>query len=339
MEGLSPFDWRVMTEAIVLLPKPPTLLQQLFFSTRRTHTAEHIDFDKVWGERKILPFVSKVAGGTIVQGTKRAMHTVQAPRLRPKMPFRAADLLGSRASGSPIYSVGASNPAQALEKKIALELQHLRNRVDYTIEYYCAQALTGAVIVSQPDVEYHVDYLMPADHKVLLTSGSLWSDDGVDPGEDLQAWADQIIDATGMAPDVAVMGTSAADRFVKNPAIKEELDNRRIEAGNLSPSVQSLYVGTYKGIDIYRYGGSVTDEYGNSLSFWNPNRVCLGVSSSPCSVEFGLILDLDAEAQVEGEYFVKSWTEKDPSVRWVLAESRPLPVPMQPEAFVDAYVL
>lgn len=332
------FDWRVMTEVMILLPKVPTLLQQLFFKRRRTHTAEHIDFDKVWADRKILPFVSNVAGGTVVSGTRREMRTVRAPRLRPKQRFTAADLLMSRASGSPVYTVGASDPQAAMQQKLNLELTHLKNRVDYTIEYYASQAMTGEILVSQEDLEFSVDYLMPADHKVVLLAGDKWGDAGVDSGEDLQIWADKIIDATGEAPDTCVMGTEAASAWESNEALLKKMDIRRVEMGTLAPSVKNHYMGTYKGIDLYRYGGSVTDEFGNSLSYWDPKRVSLGNSNSPCSVEFGLILDLDAGVQVEGEYFVKSWVEKDPSVQWILAESRPLPVPMQPESFVNATV-
>jgi hypothetical protein len=53
---------------------------------------------------------------------------------------------------------------------------------------------------------------------------------------------------------------------------------------------------------------------------------------------FGAIQDLEAGIQPR-EFFVKSWEEKDPSVRYILGQSAPLIAPYRANGTLGAKVL
>ncbi|WP_412059071.1 major capsid protein [Bartonella sp. DGB2] len=52
---------------------------------------------------------------------------------------------------------------------------------------------------------------------------------------------------------------------------------------------------------------------------------------------YGAISDEKASYQAQ-RYFVKSWAEEDPAVRWLLLQSAPLIVPYRPNACLCAKV-
>lgn len=333
------FDWRSLTAAINQIPKAPSMLQDLIFKNRNSHAAEHIDVDVVIGGRKILPFVSNSAGGTVIDKLTGQMQSVKAPRIRPKKPFGATELLTQRGPGKQFYANGGGVNAER-NRKIGEELADIRNRVDMTIEFMCAQALLGSYSVSNDGYDFSIDFNMPATHLPTLGAGLGWNEAGGDVLGDIDTWAQLISDATGMGPDIAICGKNVVAALRTNSDVQALLDNRRNDAGGFSWDTNSNYIGKLNGIDLYRYGNSYTDYADASQTFISDDAFILVSSMARFSVEFGMILDLDAGgAEIVGEYFSKSWLEKDPSVLWMLAESRPLPVLWQPEAVVNADVI
>lgn len=336
--NIQSFDWRSMTPAIKQVPKAPRMLQDLIFKKRNPVAAEHIDIDIIVGGRKILPFVSNSAGGTVIDKLTGEMRSVKAPRLRPKKPFGAVELLTQRGPGKAFYVTGGGVNAER-NRKIGEELMDLRNRVDMTVEYMCAQALSGSFSVSQDDYQFAIDYNMPATHLPTLGSGLGWNEAGGDVMADIDEWAQLISDATGYGPDIAICGKNVVAALRGNSDVQALLDNRRNEAGGMFWDTNSNYLGNLNGIKLYRYGNSYTDAADASQTFISDDAFILVSTQARFTIEFGMISDLDAGASIVGEYFAKSWLEKDPSVLWMLAESRPLPVLWQPEAIVNADVI
>lgn len=341
LQNFSEFNWRAMTAAINQIPAPPMLLQDLIFRQQNTVPAEHIDVDVVIGGKYVAPFVSPVDGGVIVEKLKREVRSVQAPRIRLKKPYSASELLTGRAPGSGIYIDGVASVTQYRQQKLAQELQDLKNRIVITKEWMCAQALTGTLTVVQhdPPLSFAVDYNLPVAHKPTLTGNNVWGGATADIIGNLTTWSDLIINAIGIGPDIAILGATAYQKLRQDEDVMAVLDNRRMEAGQYTWKASSNYVGNLLGIDLYRYGTTYTDSSGATQKFVADNVCILVASKARFSIEHGIILDLEAEAQVMAQYFSKSWVEKDPSVAWILAESRPLPVPWQPEAIVYATVV
>ncbi|SDP77045.1 major capsid protein [Desulforhopalus singaporensis] len=335
---IDAFKWRSMTAAINQLPKTPRLLQDMVFRTRNTNPTETIDVDIIKGGRKILPFVRNDAAGTIIEKLTGEMRSVKAPRLRPKKPFTATELLTQRGPGKIVYANGGDVTAER-NRKIGQELADLKNRVDTTIEFMCAQALQGSYSVSNDGYNFSIDFQMPSAHKPVLGSGSGWNESGGNIMDDIDTWATLIRNATGLAPDIALCGSAVVKALRDNAEVRELLDNRRTNAGTFTWKASNDYIGNLNGIDLYRYGMEYQDLAGADQNFLDANKFVLISTQARFSVEFALILDLDAGAAIQGEYFSKSWLEKDPSVLFMLAESRPLPVPWQPEAIVYADVI
>lgn len=329
--------WRVLTRAIEQIKKPPHLLQDLIFKERNTNEADVIDIDITVGGRKIAPFVTDVQSGLVVSGSKRSERSVKTPRIRLKDPLSAKQLRSERGTGQPFYANGPKSVEEAEQAKVMKSFRELRNRVLTTLEWMCAQALTGKLIVQQKNIAFEVDYQMPSDHKITLAGDAKWNGTKAAPLDDMQAWNDKIVDKLGYGATILILGTEAAKHFRKKVSKDAWMDTKRVSVGEMTWQMSSNYMGNIGGIDIYRYGSSFDDASGASKTLIPADKAYLVATDARISIEFGNILDLDAN--VVGEFFAKNWKEKDPSVLWNLVESRPLPVLWEPEAVIEADVL
>lgn len=333
------FKWRAMTTAINEIKPAGSLVKDLVFPDATPSPSEYIDVDVTIGGRKIAPFVTPIQGGIVVDKMREEIRSVRAPRIRLKKPFTAYELLTGRTPGSGFYAQGGNDLQAYRRKKVGDELNDLKNnRIANTIEWMCCQALTGTLTYSASNLSFVIDFQMPAAHKITLSGTDLWSHADSNPADNFDDWANLIINALGIGPDIAIFGTTAAKKFRDNTKVQTQLDNRRIEIGQNKWDVSSNYFGTYNGVKCYKYGTNYDDLNDADQTFWHPSYVALIATSARFSVEYGNILDLDAGANVTAQYFAKSYMQPDPSSMWVLAESRPLPVPWQPQAVVYAYV-
>lgn len=338
--GLDMLLWRSLTSAITQITPAPSFLLDRVFTAGRSHASSTIDVELLKGNDKLLPFVTDVEGGTVVEKTTREMRSYKTPRLRAKKPLKATELLTQRSVGSPLYVGGAGDIQRAQKQLVKAELADLKNRIMLTKEWMCAQALTGALTVSQENVAFKIDYRYPAGHKVTLSGDSVWGGASADIPGNLQDWADKIFSATkGKAADMLLLGTSAARAFESDAKIREELDTRNLDVGKLAPNFGNAYIGRYRGMEVWRYPFEYTTGSGNRTKIIGTGAAIMLTRKAEFAMEHGLILDLDAGAQVVGQLFAKSWIEKDPSTLWLLAESRPLPVVREIGSVVYAKVL
>jgi hypothetical protein len=332
------FKWRTMTAAINRVKVAPRLLRDLFFPESKAGPSDTIDVDITIGGNQLVPFISPVEGGTVVANMSREMRSVKTPRLRPKKEFGAQELLTTRAPGGTFYAK-AGDITKERQRKVGEELADLKNRIDATKEWMCAQALKGSLTVNQENVSFEVDYRMPAEHKP--TASKLWTAEDTtadDIHAQIQEWSDLIGEGVDTNADIMVMGSNAAAAFFAKCSESKWFDATRLNAGNIELNFASNFVGTIGGIKVYKYSKKYTDANGQYQPLVDPNQIILGSSEARRSLEHGLILDLKAGARVVGEYFAKSWLNEDPSVLWMLAESRPLPVLWEPEGIVCATV-
>jgi len=330
------FDFRYLTEAVQVMPGQPGLLQKILFRERISNPTKILQFDADRFKNKVVPYTSAVKGGTILENTRRSTTFLQFPKLRPKKQLDPEKIL-ARPSGMAPYVAGGQSLEQAAQKNLAVELQDLRRRLDLTVEKACADVLQGALTIPELGLAY--DFGMPAEHKVTLTGTAKWSDTGSDPNADLEAWTKKTKDATGYAPDVLILGTTACNAFISHAKVKERLDLRRVEGGLLAPDFAADFKGYYGGLQVYTYGGSFFDATDTAREIWPANKVALFSSKARAVLEFGLIEDLDAgPGGVQAEFFSKMWTERDPSVLWLLGETDPLPVTYEPASIVTAVV-
>ena len=100
--------------------------------------------------------------------------------------------------------------------------------------------------------------------------------------------------------------------------------DRAIKAG-------AQYKGTYGNFPIYVYTGSYIDPADNTVKKYMPDYTVVLAGSQLQGVRhFGAIMDVDV--LVSREMYAKSWTEQNPSRRWLMMESAPLLVPYNPNS-------
>jgi hypothetical protein len=329
-------DWRTLTRAVNKLKTPPRLLRDLIFNKRNTNETDTIDIDIVVGGQKMAPFVSDVEGGVIIQGTGRESKSIKIPRIRFKEPLEPKKLRGERGVGESFYVSGAKSVADAQNQKIMLEYLEMKKRVQRREEWMCAQALKGSLNVSQKNIEFNVDYRMPLKNKIVLGEGDRWDEVTGDPKAVIQGASDIMVN-DGHAPDLIIGGTEAIKHLLKRTENDKWFDAKHLKAGSFDWKATSLYQGNYGGLDVFRYGSTFEDVSGSTSKLIDADKIYMIDTSARFSIEFGIILDL--EASIIGEIFSKSWVTKDPSVLWNLIESRPLPVLWEPEAIIEIKVI
>lgn len=261
-----------------------------------------------------------------------------------KKPLEAKELLFEQDGSMPIYT-GEGDIASYKEKKIAEELQDLKDRITRRLEWMAAQALSGAISVSQDGVPINYDFLMPAGNKPALVGNALWSDlANSDPIANIRTWQQLSQSARGIIPTVAIARTEVINPFLANQKVKDYLNNRRmvigqIDTNKIANELGVKYIGQVEGVDIYEYNETYTDDAGSTQSFIPTDRFVMVSPSAENRLHYGAIEDLDAGKNIAMEFFSKDWITKDPSTYWLLGETAPLTVPHEPETIIYAKVL
>lgn len=340
------FETRTMLSILDQRVPPRTFLRDTFFSNVVTSIAKHVDIDVIKHKRRLAPFVSPKMEGKVVGREGFKTYTYTPPYIKQKMTTDAADFF-KRMPGETIYGPG-DGPAQRAAAQLGRDLLTLEEMIVRREEWMAAQVLdTGAVTVTGDGIADTIDYLMSATHKITLTSTALWTDTtGVaNPLNDLRVWKRLISKDSGLSPDIVIMGQDVLEPFLQNTYVKARLvNNFRGDFGTLAPKKLDqgvTWIATFPelGIEIYTYDEWYLDPTdGTTLTPMVPlNKIWMGARSARCTMHYGAIQDLEAMSPVAR--FPKSWQTTDPSARWVMLQSAPLPAMHQPDGFLTAQVI
>lgn len=329
------FTNRDLTELMVLRPRVPNLFRELFFSSEDPITSTVVEMEMLIHGRSLVPFVSDYAGGTVVTGTQREVAQIKTPRLRPKRPFSAPDLLNETTPGKLPY--GVKSREELVEEKVVQDLDKLNDDLDFTIEWLAAQALTGTIRYTMDSgKEVVLDLRIPAGNKIVLTGDDCWNGAKGNPYKDLDFWNVLVGEGGGVGIDCLVMGANAWAAL--KPLIKDDLDNKNLNVGQISESLRSRFKGYWNGCEIWVYSGFVTLEDGSVVRPMDPDCViATSRAGLQSKVTYGLPMDYGCEGPTTR--FVKSHLQEDPSVLEFIAESRPLPWMKNPGGVVYARVI
>lgn len=326
------FKVRTLTTAVNNLkaPKRP-IFSRLFADKMHMEPSDRLAFDIISGSEGILKNISVYAPAQVTEKTGRKTVTVQAPRLAPKRFIHTAELNGVRAYGE-------QAALELMSNRINRELTDMRNMIDRTLEYWASTVLQGKIV--DEDGSTLVDYNMDASHKPTLST--LWTAAESNPINDIRAWKRLIEQDHGgeIQRWIAFVGWEAMDALLGNSAV---LDLLRYDSGRTIAETGD--VERLAGCEIVEVTGSYVDQSQTRQYFVPQDRFCLvGYSDDAFDCPYAPVVDEDAPQGVgnlePGQYlFSKSWTEKDPSGRWIKVESRPLPVLQRPGAIVYAKVV
>jgi len=306
-----------------------SFLQDMFFSKRMTHDTRSIEVDIIKGRRRLAPFVSPMDKGVVVNRQGAITRTVTMPYIKVVIPTEAGQALAQKAAGTTVYQ---TTPQQRMNQILAKDTLMLRDMVARREESMCADALVnGKVTAIGEGIDAVVDFLRPASHRVVNTAtANAWDAAGVDIFQQLRTHARTISRTSGFNPNVCVMGSAAADAFLKfvtaQPSTR--LNSTKLENGQIKLSgLQSgaTYLGNVEGVDFYEYNEWAENAAGVEQPLLAPAQVIFGSTQGESIMHFGVIEDLAVGRNWASEYFVKSYVEDNPSVRFLLAQSSPLP--------------
>lgn len=349
--ALDIFSTRQMLAALEQMKPARTFFLSKFFPSSNVSNSEYIDIDIYKGKRRMAPFVNPRLEGKVVEKRGYKTFSYKPPYIKPKMVTTAEDIL-KRTMGQNIYAANMG-PNQKAAEEVGKNLAEMEEMITRREEWMAAQILTtGKVVVVGEGVDDEIDFLMESTHLPTLAGAAKWSaPTTAKPIDDLRAWKKIPSQDSGVVPTDVIMGSRALDAFMSCDQVigstggrKGLFDLYRVNIGQIEPRELPdgvTFVGTITelGLDIWTYDEWYVDEYDNETekAMMPEDKVLMGSSRARTQRQYGAILDLDATAAVAR--FPKSWKENDPSARFIMLQSAPLPCLHQVDAFLCADVL
>lgn len=327
-----------------------TFLRTMFFpsSADEVLETETVLLDTKKGNRKAAPFVAPRVGGVTLNREGYVTSSITAPKIAPQRVLTLDDIT-SRAMGESIIST--QTPAQRQAKIIGQDLKDLMNAIDRREEIMIRDLLfTGKVIVKgyidhndQNFVEQVIDY---GKVPTIDTTGAEWdATTAPDILAKLREYRRDIIKASGVAPNVMVVGAKVADLLLNNEKIFKLLDVRNVNLGLIEPvsTASSGYIGRFASpqIDIYTYDEWYYDEEAEEDVPMIPDDMILLGNRNIGSMKYALVTQMENKdfKTYAGKKVPKVWADEANDRRMLRLTSRPVPVPNAFDAWAVAKVL
>jgi hypothetical protein len=336
------YDTAVLTRTVnSLVMQPPLFLLALLFQLEQPATAEHIYFDQERMVPRIAPFVAPHLPGKLIEDIGFDTQHFKPAYVKPKFRIDPSALI-KRQMGEAL--TGSLTPAQRETLILNRRLTDITTQLGRREEVMVAEFLrTGSTTVSGDGfATVVVNFKRDASRTVTLLTNDRWSVNHVDsdPLLDLETMSGGSVNLGAGPTPVVVMDPLAWGLFRQRLKDRGELpplgqfDRTSTSRFEVGPTLQEKveYKGRVGSFDIYMYNDIYIDDAGVQRKYL-PDYTVIGVG--PTNLEgtrcYGWIQDLEAGFVAE-RFFAKSWIEKDPSARWVLGQSAPLPVPYRPNA-------
>lgn len=338
--AISIFTSRAMAMAMRQDKRTGAFLLDLLFGKVDPVIAETVDIDIIKGKRRMAPFQSPRVEGKLVEKLGFTTNSYKPAYIKPKKVLEAADIVNNRAPGESAYSL--QSPDERAKIMLATELNDLEDMIIRREEWMVAQQLVnGYVDVVGDGVNYRIDLLMDADHKITLTGTNIWTDVLSNPDSDIGDAVVLISKDAGISANVMIANTATMDVYVDNPKVKEKLNTRRIDMGMIDPKDLGENVSYYgyvkvkgKIIDLYGYDEwYIDDESGEELPMFADGKVVITSTKADFRRHYASIKDKKA-GYAAIPRFPKTWDEEDPDATWLMVQSAPLPAAHQIDGIV-----
>ena len=191
----------------------------------------------------------------------------EPPAYGEAFPLDVCDLLNRMAGVDP-FTAAYQEYSLAVSAKMARGFTLIGGKIDRAVELQASQILQTGILTLTDGAGatvYTLDFKPKATH--FPTTGTAWSTVATaDPLGDLEALA-SVIRADGkIDPDMVIMGAVALKNFMRNADVLAQLDNRRIDIGEIAPEMVDsgatlyghVWVGTYR-MSIWTYPDTFTD--------------------------------------------------------------------------------
>lgn len=345
---------------VVTRVQTPTqfLLNTFFGNIIDAMGSEEIVFDVLNEKRRVTPFVSPLLPGKLVQSQGYYTERFKPAYVKDKRalnPFRPL----KRRAGEQLFGAPNISPAQREAAILAEELQDMLYMYQRRQELMAADTMDDGILTvtgeGYPSVQ--VNFLRDTGLTVSLAGGARWGQAGVSPLANLKTWMQLVLTKSGIAVTDIVFTPDAFEYLAADPAFQFLLNLFYRDTSDTSANLFFGGVGTLggegamlqgslgaTGIRLWVYNGLYVDPADNTeKSILPPGTVLMG-SADPRAQgarAYGAIIDPDAGYQtpINDNFYVKSWVEKDPGQRIVLAQGAPLTVLSRPNATFRARIV
>lgn len=313
-----------------------------FFPETDEQETKKIYFDKETVSRRVTPFVAPVRSGRVVERRGFETDSFEPAYVKDKRVFEPDEFVEVRRAGERIG--GEMSPASRRDQALTREMDDQREMFARREEQMAAELLrTGAVTVQGDGFPTrNVDFQRDASLTVTESGTDLWSDSAANPVDLLEDYAQLMADANGGAATDVVMAQNVWQVARTKQAVKDALNREfaqqsNIELGPMAGKVR--LIGQLGDFRIWVYTATYIDESGSTQKFVPDNYLYMVNAEDLMGVRtYGIIRDEDAGLE-SLRFFEKSWTEEDPSVRYLLFQSAPLLVPYRVDCTLSAQVL
>jgi len=329
---------------------PSNYWLSLCFPGQINFDTEYVDFTRISDQRKLAPLVLPTLQGKPVYSAAEERIQLKPAYVKPKDAVSASRVIKKVAGMGELHQGSNMTPAARYNLLVADILRQHRIAIERRWEWLAAEAiLYGQVtLVDEAYPTTIVNFQRAGGHTVTLGAAARWGDSGVSILNNVESWRTTMRRAAfGGVSNRMTVGAAVWEVMRQDSEIREMLkaDSYRANSGGVD-----LNLGMREGLDVEfvgRLSGTLevfvySDYYqladGTVTPFMDPRDIVL---TSP-SVEgvrcFGAIQDTKAGMQ-SLEVFPKMWDAEDPSATFIMTQSAPLMVPINPNATFRARVI
>lgn len=339
------YSTRTMMTAIEKMMPVRSFFKDTFFNRTETCLTEDVDVDYKKGKRKMAPFVAPRVGGKVMDRQGFRTQSYKTPRIAP-VRVLSKDDISTRLMGENVYS--KTTPEERAAQILGKDLAELDEYISRREEWMCREIITTGKVTMKGyiddtttnTIDEVVDYGFT--NKETLIDAAKWDTATAEIYADLKRWRLAVIKSSGRAPNVCIMASDVADKFINNAKIQSLFDKKNIIVGDINPIIKDdavTFIGkiTALGLEIYSYDEWFLDDDGVEQPMMPAKTVILARTDMAKRI-YGAVTQMDESGEfitIEGERVPKKWSDPENEVKKIKVTSRPLPVP---EDIDDWYV-
>lgn len=322
-----------------------TYFLDLGFRSAMTFDTEFIDFEKMTTGRKLAPFVAPTAQGVPIYNQGSNITRFKPAYVKPKDAVDPTRLF-KKMPGNLLNDSNMS-PQARYNALVAAILTDHREAIERRWEWLAARAMVDGKVTIE-DERYParvVDFQRDANHTVVLTGTSRWGQADANIIGNVESWRSRVRNAKFGGPtNRMTVAPDVWDVMRKDPEVLKQLDV------NTRGTVMDLKIGIRDG-DLVEYIGKLSntlelwvnsDYYelpnGDTVPYMASGEVLLSGPNVNGVRAFGAIVDKNASFQAR-PVFPKMWDQEDPSATFIMTQSAPLMVPVNPNNTLKTTVL
>lgn len=287
----------------------PTMFLSGFFQSppQNFHDTEDVELDIERGDEDVAVVLTDLSTGYRMNETDVFTNKrFKPPIFKEKVGISSFDLLNRMPGDNPFES---PNFRGNITVRIFRGLRAIENKIRRAIEEQASQVLQkGTVTLKDANgvALYEIDYSPKATH--FVTAGTDWDAPG-DPFGDISSLAEVIRSDSFHEPDQLIFGITAFAAFIEHADVKAQLDNRRLNIGDIGRAIPAGEGSRFRGsididnytYDMFTYGSKFKDVATDvSTPYITPANVIMRASDGRMDATFGAIPHIGRELGVGG---------------------------------------